>query len=59
MNPTQINAGPVGHSGAISMDELYRQYGEACVQFKLVQGKVMMLEQQIQQIMNQVPPPQK
>jgi hypothetical protein len=37
----------------ISVDELYRQYGEASVQFKLAQGKLMMLEQQIQQVLNQ------
>lgn len=36
----------------MSMDELYRQYGEATIQFKLAQGKVMLIEQQIQQALN-------
>lgn len=32
--------------------ELYEQYGEATIQLKLAQSKVMMLEQQIQQLLN-------
>lgn len=36
----------------LSKEELYRQYGEATIQLKLAQGKVMMLEQQIQQTLN-------
>lgn len=42
-------------TSAISVDELYRQYGEATVQFKLAQGRVMQIEQQIQQLLNTPP----
>lgn len=41
---------------AISLDEVYRQYGEATIQLKLANSKVMMLEQQIQQLLNQPVP---
>jgi len=37
----------------ISAEDLYRQYGEATIQFKIAQGKVVQLEQAIQQVLNQ------
>ena len=43
--PTNVQSMP--------LDEIYRQYGEATIQLKLAQGKVMMLEQQIQASLNQ------
>lgn len=36
---------------AVSLDELYRKYGEATLQFKQAQFNVMQIEQQLQQIM--------
>lgn len=44
---------PQMQTTTITMDELNRQYGEAVFQFKIANNKVMMLEQQFQQIMNQ------
>jgi len=40
----------------LTQEELYRQYGEATIQFKIAQGKVMQLEQQIQTFLNQQAP---
>jgi hypothetical protein len=40
----------------LTQEELYRQYGEATIQFKIAQGKVMQLEQQIQAFLNQQAP---
>lgn len=37
----------------VNLDQLYREYGEATVQFKMAQGRVIQLEQSIQQILNQ------
>lgn len=47
--PTAVPANPQ----IINLDQLYREYGEATVQFKLAQGRTMQLEQQIQQVLNQ------
>lgn len=40
----------------MTLEELYRQYGEATIQFKICQSRVVGLEQQIQQVFNQAPP---
>ncbi len=50
MEPTQV---PPAQAQGISTDELYRQYGEATIQLKIAQQKVMFLEQQINQVLSQ------
>lgn len=44
------------HQVSMTTEELYRQYGEATIQFKIAQNRVAMLEQQIQQLLNQQVP---
>lgn len=40
----------------ITIEELHRQYGEATIQLKIANQRVMMLEQQIQQVMQSAVP---
>lgn len=51
--PVQIQPGQPIPQQAVNIDELHRQYGEAMIQFKIAQSKVMFLEQQFQALMNQ------
>lgn len=51
MEPTQIQP----NQQMVTQEEVYRQYGELCIQEKIVAQKKMILEQQIQQILNSQP----
>lgn len=39
----------------ITLDQLYRDYGEAAIQLEIAQGRVMQIKSQIQQALNQQP----
>ena len=53
--PTQ----PVPQSPVITVEELYRQKGEIVTQLEIAQGRLQIINQQLQQFFNQQPLPQK
>ncbi len=56
-DPTQVPVQVQGvQPGFINVDQLHREYGETMVQFKIVQSKINILEQQIQAYLNQQAP---
>lgn len=44
---------PVPNQTAVNVADLYTQYGEASIQFKIITARMQFLEQQIQILINQ------